>query len=409
MGNTTTVAQPQWVQVKPKKQEPKASKVAPAPQLTPSSLEQFPSLSKNTPTGQNNWVNLNNMNSRKASNSSKSINNINANKNIQQVSENSKKSENKAKNKHQSIAESKTNDVRNGETSDTKNKQKKKKNKIIQEVESMKTSSNKAETNDSKEQSTSLNKSEAINGSNNLNNNNNKGNTNKNLNGLVKKRSELNVGTLCSPDAHENISNDFANLEITKPPPGFSVKPSPGLQPPGLQSTNSKPPGFSPASFPSLGNTHLTFTTSTGQSYSITPSNSYHLPTNFQSRNQNLIKRLMDVLNNNDVIKEFKTYSALFRNGAYPTKNFYEHCKSVLGDRFDDIFPELMVLLPDIPKQQELYNSYDGKNKKGLLVCENCKQIIFKKELSEHYNYHVLDNQFPTLGKVHQVESAWRK
>lgn len=405
LGNTTTIVQPQWVQVKSKKQEPKASKVAPSPQLTPSSLEQFPSLSKKGSLSQNNWVNLNNINSKTTTSSLKHNNNSgNKANNLQQLSDNKKS---KTKNK-QWDTECRSTEVKNGEGCDTKNKNKKKKNKIIQEVEASTTktsvtSSSKVEGNNNfKEESKSTFRIETINGSSDTANN-------KNVNGLVKKRSELNVGTLSNPDEPLlSDSKDLPKLGETKPPPGFNVKPPPGLQPPATQPPGLQSPSFSPASFPIFGGADLTFTTSRGQSYSITPNNTYHPPNNFQSRNQNLIKRLMDILNNNDVIKEFKTYSDLFRNGSYPTKNYYEHCKSVLGINFDDVFPELTVLLPDILKQQELYNIYNGKNKKNLLICEHCKQIIFKRELSDHYNYHVLENQFPSLGKVQQVESAWK-
>lgn len=397
LGNTTKLVQPQWVQVKSKKQEPKASKVTPAPQLTPSSLEQFPSLSRKVSLSQNNWVNLNSIN-KTTGNSSKinsTHNNNSSNKNnVQPTSDNNKKS--KVKSKQVAIESKPMTEVKNGENSESKIKNKKKKNKN-QDIETV-TSSSKVETNNNlREELKKPSKIEEMNGvaTNNKNN----------INGLVKKRSELHVGTLCNSDELSlSDQKDFPKLGETKPPPGFTVKPPPGLQPLGCL----EPTSFSPASFPTLGGADLTFTTSRGKSYSITPNNSYHPPNNFQARNQNLIKRMMEILNNNDVIKEFKTYSALFRNGGYPTKNFYEHCKSVLGEHFDDIFPELTVLLPDIPKQQELYNSYSGRNKKNLVVCENCKQIIFKRELSEHYNYHMLENQFPTLGKVQQVESAWK-
>lgn len=404
LGNTTKLVQPQWVQVKSKKQEPKASKVAPAPQLTPSSLEQFPSLSRKTPSTQNNWVNLNNIsktasNNAKTSSTNNNNNNSNKNNNVQQTSDNNKKSKAKSK---QAAIDSKPNEAKNEENSESKAKNKKKKNKNVQDVETgitKATSSSKIETNNNlREELKTPSKVEEINGSSVTTNNK------KNVNGLVKKRSELHVGTLCNPE--ESLlgdQKDFPKLGETKPPPGFTVKPPPGLQPLALE-----PSSFSPASFPTLGGADLTFTTSRGQSYSITPNNSYHPPNNFHARNQHLITRLMGILNNGDATNEFRTYSDLFRNGGYPTKNYFEHCKSVLGEHFDDIFPELTVLLPDIPKQQALYNRYNGRNKKNLLVCEHCKQIIHKRELSEHYNYHILENQFPTLGKVQQVESAWK-
>ncbi|XP_057666436.1 E3 ubiquitin-protein ligase ZNF598 [Diorhabda carinulata] len=369
-----TAVQPKWVPAK-KKKEPRADKVAPAPQLPPTSLEQFPTLAKkkssvSVPVS-NNWVNLNDINSSNYKNNSNYSNNAKTNGSIDSSRHGSDSSNKKndigkpTNSKQKNNVETKLNDLKLNDNGDSKNKSKKKKGKLTETDNSAK---------------------------NHEPNNNNQPNDSITMNGQVKKRSELKIGKLNSP-TEPVITNDFPCLGETKPPPGFSLKP---------------PPGLNPASFPVLGASDFTFTSSSGQSYSIMPVNNYHQPTNFQSRNQDLIKRFM-VLLDNDAIKEFKTYSDLFRNGAYPTNKYYEHCREILGDKFDEVFPELLVLLPDLEKQQELYRVYDGKNKKNLVVCENCKQIIFKKELSEHYNNHILENQFPTLGKSQQGNSAWRK
>lgn len=42
----------------------------------------------------------------------------------------------------------------------------------------------------------------------------------------------------------------------------------------------------------------------------------------------------------------------MYINGAYKAQPYYEHCQVALADKFDVIFPELLVLLPDINKQQ---------------------------------------------------------
>lgn len=49
---------------------------------------------------------------------------------------------------------------------------------------------------------------------------------------------------------------------------------------------------------------------------------------------------------------EFLNISKLFRRDKCNAKAYYEHCETVLGDRFETIFPELLALLPDISKQQ---------------------------------------------------------
>lgn len=42
----------------------------------------------------------------------------------------------------------------------------------------------------------------------------------------------------------------------------------------------------------------------------------------------------------------------MFRDGQYFAKAYYESCRIVLGENFNEIFPELLALLPDIDKQQ---------------------------------------------------------
>lgn len=51
-------------------------------------------------------------------------------------------------------------------------------------------------------------------------------------------------------------------------------------------------------------------------------------------------------------VEEFRNISKLFRSGSCNARAYYEHCEVVLGDRFESIFPELLVLLPEISKQQ---------------------------------------------------------
>jgi E3 ubiquitin-protein ligase ZNF598 len=50
---------------------------------------------------------------------------------------------------------------------------------------------------------------------------------------------------------------------------------------------------------------------------------------------------------------QFRELSQLFREGKCFAKSYYEHVRSALGEEgFEEIFPELLVLLPDITKQQ---------------------------------------------------------
>lgn len=51
-------------------------------------------------------------------------------------------------------------------------------------------------------------------------------------------------------------------------------------------------------------------------------------------------------------MNEFKIISQMFRENAYSAVPYYDHCKAALGERFTEVFPELLALLPDIGKQQ---------------------------------------------------------
>lgn len=53
-----------------------------------------------------------------------------------------------------------------------------------------------------------------------------------------------------------------------------------------------------------------------------------------------------------EAMNEFKLISQMFREDAYVTVAYFEHCKVALGERFIEVFPELLALLPDIGKQQ---------------------------------------------------------
>ncbi|XP_066259640.1 E3 ubiquitin-protein ligase ZNF598 [Euwallacea similis] len=443
--NQDNIPKAQWVQPKAKKlenkTENKALKVAPCPNLETSDLNSFPSLSRGKNEKQkktcsvtvpvDSWVNLNNIKGNKQGKKSEQNRGENgAEKATESVSKgggdgnnSSKKTESSRKvnqkttsNHHSEVSPSlpstssldtKLNNLKlvdpkrpDGKTQleESNKRSKKRKNKDASD-------SNGNEL-DNKEKP----KCEGMSGSNKEADtgkirdvNDNEEQANKN--GISKKRSELKIGTLSNNKEASMLSDDFPALGGAKPPPGFSGK--------TLTPIVKPPPGFNSSEFPSLGvSNDLTFTSSSGQSYAIIPTevqSSYKQPYNFQSRNQNLIRRIMDVLNNSDSIRQFKSLSDNFRKGDVDAKKYVGKCVSVLGNKFDDIFPELLVLLPDVQKQQELYREMRGTGKEDLVGCENCAQVVLKKELSEHYSYHRLENHFPSLGSAQQIHSAWKK
>lgn len=156
-------------------------------------------------------------------------------------------------------------------------------------------------------------------------------------------------------------------------PPGFDVPVNRGkltsAPPPGFggggttnsSSATAPPPGFSVTlnSVARPQSNGLTFTSSSGQSYSILPGrsgntpHSFVPPQDFAHRNQALVTRVKKMLGDAQSVNEFCQLSKMFRQGEISALDFYTHCQEKMGMKeFTEIFAELLVLLPDIEKQQ---------------------------------------------------------
>ena len=224
-------------------------------------------------------------------------------------------------------------------------------------------------------------------------------------NSSQRKRSELKIDSLNS--SNNNNLHDSENFPAlgssSSKPPGFS-NPPPGF------STAVPPPGF----FVKLNNVQrlqndngLTFTNSSGESYSIVPHNdkqskfyAYISPPDFQLRNQNLFAKVGEALGDQESIEEFRLISGLFRQGVWDAENYYKNCRAAMGaSAFESIFSELLVLLPDIKKQQELFKVHkkevSGKIE-NLELCATCGQILKSADLRLHLSNHT----FPALGNT---------
>lgn len=110
--------------------------------------------------------------------------------------------------------------------------------------------------------------------------------------------------------------------------------------------------------------TRVTFTSSSGRHFPLSvepapaPGTRYTFlqPPEFAVRNQGLITTITDLLcDQQNRFPQFRTVSAKFRSGEVRPAEYYDKCMDILGnDCFHAVFPELLVLLPDIKKQQEL-------------------------------------------------------
>jgi len=250
--------------------------------------------------------------------------------------------------------------------------------------------------------------------------------TKKSTDNLGRKRSELMIESL---NSEENI-NEFPNMESCKSnstsqtPPGFTniVKDkslSAAPAPPGFENKSKPPPGFSITlnSVARAKNNGLTFTSSSGHNYSISPGDkkesgrvfTYVAPPNVKQRNSSLVEQVREALGCAQNLNEFLQMSALFRQGSLSADAYYTHCHQAIGPHaFSYIFPELLVLLPDIDKQQELWSVAD-KSLWKLSECAVCGQIVAPPDFKHHHNTHSLENHFPSLPNGLSESNVWTK
>lgn len=134
-------------------------------------------------------------------------------------------------------------------------------------------------------------------------------------------------------------------------------------------------------------------------------------------------------------------YLSFPSQGAISATKYHHSCKDLLGDNFNFIFNELLVLLPDINKQQELLTAHRdfketekksdigrrNKNKKNKAnqgastgasaaaeldcqVCPTCTQVLAPKDFNSHKSLHNRDNEeFPSLQSISRICSWLRE
>ncbi|XP_067275767.1 LOW QUALITY PROTEIN: E3 ubiquitin-protein ligase ZNF598 [Pseudorasbora parva] len=280
--------------------------------------------------------------------------------------------------------------------------------------------------------------------------------TNSFMNGLAEKPAEA----LSCTSFPENIPSplkqpapdqsppskeeEFPALISKKPPPGFKsafplkstqsalpTSPPPPPPPPGLGLAVSKPPpGFTGVPL----NSNVVESSESAVNRPTPAIGSYLVPENFQKRNMDLIQSIKNFLQNDETkFNEFKNYSGQFRQGIIPAVQYYKSCQELLGENFNRVFNELLVLLPDTRKQQELLTAHGDfkalekpqqgskpkKNKKkawqtGITsnsleldcqVCPTCKQVLALKDFNTHNTLHIGDDDFPSLQAISKIIS----
>ncbi|KAM7386557.1 hypothetical protein PAMA_009255 [Pampus argenteus] len=237
---------------------------------------------------------------------------------------------------------------------------------------------------------------------------------------------------------------EFPALMTKKPPPGFKTSfptkastaalPTP---PPGLGISATKPPpGFT--GIPLNSNVVEPAHCAVNPPPKVSGSG-YLVPEDFNQRNLELIQSIRKYLHDDESkFNQFKNYSAQFRQGVISAAQYHRSCKDLLGDDFNRIFNELLVLLPDTGKQQELLTAHGdskalekqsgagggkkNKNKKNAWqtpttvanaaaeldcqVCPTCRQVLAPKDFNSHKTLHSRESEeFPSLQSISRIIS----
>ncbi|XP_054376171.2 E3 ubiquitin-protein ligase ZNF598-like [Pongo abelii] len=201
---------------------------------------------------------------------------------------------------------------------------------------------------------------------------------------------------------------------------------------PGAPSQQADP-GFSgllPSRHPACVPSPATTTTTTKAPRPPPAPRAYLVPENLRERNLQLIQSIRDFLQSDDArFSEFKGHSGEFRQGLISAAQYYKSCRDLLGENFQKVFNELLVLLPDTAKQQELLSAHTGfcnrektlstkskKNKKSAWqattqqagldcrVCPTCQQELARGDASSHQALHAArDDDFPSLQAIARI------
>ncbi|XP_014681187.1 PREDICTED: zinc finger protein 598-like [Priapulus caudatus] len=137
----------------------------------------------------------------------------------------------------------------------------------------------------------------------------------------------------------------------------------------------------------------------------------YAQPPAYAARNHALIASVRAALDGDAArFDAFKTMSGGFRRGAVPAHEYYAQCVALFGAvHFRDIVPELLVLLPNIARQQELlaaHNRHLSAQRGGrapnvsrarFAICSTCRQVLADRDVTMHQSSHSLDADFPAL------------
>jgi len=230
------------------------------------------------------------------------------------------------------------------------------------------------------------------------------------------------VPVFCAADFPSLAVQNFAISSLPSLPPGFSNLPVSSSKPP-------PPPGFGNpvvSSCPAPGLNSLLSSAvvsdanavgKTGEVYSEVSMSAYIPPRDMQQRSAKLVGFISDAVKDSN-FGEFRELSEKFRAGTISAGAYHSSCRDVMDSTaFLSIFPELIALLPDLPKQNQLLKvhrdflsktprtekvrSWCTAPEDGLVSCVVCGQVLCHSDLQDHASEHGTFNaEYPTLSST---------
>lgn len=191
--------------------------------------------------------------------------------------------------------------------------------------------------------------------------------------------------------------DDFPPLASSEPirkPPGFN---GPGRKPPpGFSISSSSPKNSAPLNI-SLSSIARQISAPKQVETKLPHSDEkYKKPPQFNTRNERLSHKIQEL----SILEPFQIPSRRFRQDLITAADYHSKCLELLHEKdFVHIFPELIALLPDINKQQELldvhrkYQNDSGAVPKqafsdALSVCDICYQVLKAADYEYHLSQH---------------------
>lgn len=223
-------------------------------------------------------------------------------------------------------------------------------------------------------------------------------------------------GAASNSDGSEDSSETRAapvRSRVLRGPPGttFVASDFPALDgaPPGFGAPRAcpkPPPGFAPARRPPSA--PVPAGVENGSKFRPPSPPEYAQPAGFAQRNLKLIRDVQKMLGKRDegAFAKFKALSGGFRQGTVAAEEYFAECVELFGgeEEFLAVFSELLFLLPDIAKQQELMRTYNARRRisasaagafpKGgasplrFLVCATCQQVLSGDDFRTHTAVH---------------------